>query len=588
MRNKALAAGLLAGLCSLSSANEPRRVELEIPKPDAKANLSVTPLPGQVGMAAGAEPLAIPGTAIPETVNIPEGAPAAVKDAGIPLGSPAGTPSVEMRAAEGQAEFDLAKPVAVSLDAVIARTASRKLDGVFIQQEQEGSLLAADPRDSSGNVFRYYRPVEMRPELMAEVQENLGALGKVGYGLRRSLNFWDKDPYKTWNAWSVSAKLSYLGKLEAAVTAEKGKEAAWREKVSLILERSPGAPSFITPNPHMENPPAGYQDTPGARFLQPEIVSDKDHPAATINEAMGRSRMIIAETGHAGTQYHVFLKAEPKRLETQMAALQSALQLVNNALFARAATESFQNVAHPSLLPWHAGRSRRVAELIAGASAAPHTPQAEDEDSEKHSFVGLRYWGLEGGKAVISFELRGASIPWKQRRSSAVRGGDLENPPKPERDYALVQYYLTFLSLYAEKLSAGRAPLVREPALDLDAKRADALIAARAGQRGIPIDAYYGVEDFGKRLSGVSSVPPGYLFPFAASAPGSPAIVALIDEFIAQSARVRALDRAGDGLAGERRNIEYMFWSAYREWALSYEAQSRRRLTSLFAASAAP
>ena len=35
---------------------------------------------------------------------------------------------------------------------------------------------------------------------------------------------------------------------------------------------------------------------------------------------------------------------------------------------------------------------------------------------------------------------------------------------------------------------------------------------------------------------------------------------------------------------GERRNIQYMFWSAYAGWARSYENREAARLSSLFAA----
>jgi hypothetical protein len=256
-------------------------------------------------------------------------------------------------------------------------------------------------------------------------------------------------------------------------------------------------------------------------------------------------------------------------------------------LFARAAQESFQNVTHASLLPWHAGRSRRVADLIKAAKASPNTPQAEDADSEKHAFVGLRYWGLENGKAVISFELRGTSIPWKKRGSSSMaRGGELEGAPAPERDYSQPQYYLTFLSLFAEKVAAGRAP--RAPALSpgLDLARAESLLEARARERGVPADAYFGVADFAKRLSGTNEVPQGYLFPFAVSSPDSPAFKALLDGFLQQSARVRAIERAGGDIGGEKRNIEYMFWSDYAAWARAYEASVKPRFESLFAASA--
>lgn len=577
---------LLLALSAAVRAAEPRRVELEIKAPERTSVGVNATLPQAPVLAAPSLPEIPSGLTQPAALN-PASQPdtvlsAAVGAAEVPLAADRG---VEAQAAEGRARFDLAlagQGPRVSIDDLVSRTAARKLDGVFIQQEQEGSLIASDPRDSSGNFFQYYRPVELRPELMADVQKSLSGFEKIGYGLKRAFNFWDKkDGTKVWNAWPVSAKLAYLGKLEEAVSSEKGRDGAWKGKVSLILEKTAGAPSFLTRNPHMENPPAGYETVPGSRFLQPELVSDKDKPAATINEAIGRTKMLIAETGHAGTQYHVFIKAEPAVLRSQLASLQSALQLVNNVLFARAATESIQNIEHASLLPWHRGRSRRVAQLLAQAAADPHTPQADDLDSEKHSFVGLRYWGTEDGKLVVSFELRGAGVPWKQQKR-VVR--EMETAPRPERDYAQMQRYLTFLSLYAEKLNAGRAPRLAEPALDMDWARADALVNARADELKIPRDAYYGVSDFAKRLSGAHDAPLGFLFAFAASDPQSPALRELIDSFMHQSARVRALDSADGALDGERRNIQYIYWSAYREWALGYEARERAKLDALFCA----
>lgn len=504
---------------------------------------------------------------------------------------------VDLEADPGRALFDrsaskagASSPVAppasaqASVETIIRAAASRPLRaGVFIQQEQEGSLIAPDSRDSSGNVFRYYRPVELREDLAEQVQQGLSGLQKVGVSLRRALRVKDrKSAYAAWDAWPLDGKLAYLDKLEKAVVAEKGPQAAWDAKVSLILERKPGAPEFLTKNPHMENPPAAYKNVPGARFLQPELVTDKTRPSPTIAEALERTRRMIAETGHAGTQYHVFVKADPAVLREQLPRLQAALQLLNNALFAEAAQESMQNIVHPSLLPWHAGRSARVAALLERAAAEPHVPQAEDADSEKHAFVGLRYWGVEDGRLVISFELRGASLPFKVKQTMA-RDGMGGNPELPKRDYTKAQRWLSLLSLYAEQLAQGRAPALASRPVALDAAAADAVIRARARERGIPDDAYYGVNDFGKRLSGGAQAAPGYLFPFAAAAPGSPALARFTDAFLDHSARLRAFERAGT-LDDRRRTLEYEFWSAYREWAGDYGARENQRLDALFRA----
>ncbi|MDE2143862.1 MAG: hypothetical protein KGJ84_15745, partial [Elusimicrobia bacterium] len=434
-----------------------------------------------------------------------------------PLVSPAAVPAAARRAApvaaaserfsaaagpDSTAEADVAgrrlfdraaSAPARPISDIVQSVSSRPLrEGVFIQQEHEGSLIAPDPRDSSGNIFRYYGPVEMRPGLMAETESGMGGVSRFFSSARRALQIRGRGtPEAAWRAWPLSAKLDYLDRLEKAVTAEKGPGAAWNGKVSLILERGPKAPDFVTVNPHMEAPPAHYAGTVGARYLQPEIVTSKETPAASVNEALGRAKIVITDTGHAGTQFHVFVKAEPKVLLAQIDRLGGAMQLVNDALFAKAATESEKNLIHPSLMPWHAGRTARVRELLEKARNAPSVPAAEDPDSEKHAFVGLRYWGMEGGKAVISFELRGTPLPFKRTAHAGAR--ELESPKLPERDYGPARTYLAFLAIYAEALARGEAPPVAAAPVVLDEAAADSFLNGRARALGLPESAFDGL-----------------------------------------------------------------------------------------------
>jgi hypothetical protein len=473
--------------------------------------------------------------------------------------------------------FDGAKAAQVLAD-VSRSAAGRPLAaGVFIQQEQEGSLIAQDSRDSSGTFFKYYRPVELRPALVAEVRAGLKGFAKAGYGLRRALSPFSKGDDAVWEALSKDAKLAYLDKYEKAVTAERGAAAAWKGKTFLLMERSAGAPDFLAEHPDMEAPPSGYEHVPGHRFLQPEIVSGKTTPAASVGEALGRTRRIIGDTGHAGTQYHVFVKAEPAALRDQLAGLQAALQAFNDALYARAVQDSFQNVVHASLQPWHAGRSRRVAELLAAEGEA-HQPSADDPDSEKHAFVGLRWWGMENGKAVVSLELRGASLPFKGRKSAAR---DMEMAELPKRDYGEAERWLSLLSSYAESLAKGTAPKAAGRPLVLDAAAADALLAARAAKRGMPPGSYLPVAELSKRFTG--GVAPGLLAPFASSAPGSAELDRFMDEWLDVSAKVRSLEASGRALADARRFLEYQLWSAYAGWGRSHEPVARARLAAILA-----
>ena len=494
-----------------------------------------------------------------------------------PAAAGAEAPDLSGRALFDQAASAPARP----LDEIVRENSGRPLRNVFIQQEHEGSLLAPDGRDSSGNIFRYYRPVEMRPSLAAEVDGNLSGFSKLVYSVRRAFQFTGRSaPDAPWRAWSTSAKLDYLDRLEKAVIAERGPQAAWDGKVSLILERKPGAPDFVTRNPHMEPPPDARKNAVGARFLQPEIVSDKDHPAASVGEALGRAKIIIADTGHAGVQFHVFVKAEPKALLAQMDSLDGALQLVNDVLFAKAAAGSDQNIVHNSLMPWHRGRSERVRELLTKAETDAHVPAAGDADSEKHAFVGFRYWGMEGDKAVVSLELRGASLPWKVPRENNAKG--IENPVKPERDYTQARAYLTFLSLYAEALARGDAPRLPMGSAVVDEASAEAAMRKQAAEIGMPETAYDGLGALARRLTGATKTPQGYLFPFGASPADSPELRTFTHEVLLIAARAKAAEDAGkpDQLA----HLKYLYWTAYKDWADRFGARQDARLAQLVSA----
>jgi hypothetical protein len=467
-----------------------------------------------------------------------------------------------------------------ALSALVSAHAARPLSGVALAQEQEGSLIAADPRDSSGDVFRYYRPVELRPGLAARVSADLRGLDRLVFGARRLLRGGRMSPEAEWRAWPRSAKLAYLHALELAVSAERGPGAAWDGKVSLLLARVPGAPGFVQEHPHMEPPPDGLAGATGARFLQPEIVSAKDRPAKSVEEALARTRRVIADTGHAGTQYHAFVKADPAVLRAQAESLDGALQLVNDALFARAARGGAANLSHPSLRPWHAGRAARVRRLLDEAPPEPGRPSADDADSEKHAFVGLRWWGLEDGKAAVSLELRGAGLPFKSasRTVSGVDSGRM-----PERDYSEARTYLTVLSLYAEALARGEAPAVPVRPVVLDAPAADALLSARAAALGLPAGAFDGLAALARRLAGADALPQGWLFPFSA-APAAPETRALADSLAGLGARAHAAEAAGR--AGDLAHLRYLAWNAYADWAAVFGARREAQLADLARASA--
>ena len=543
--------------------------------------------------AFAAAPAALPSASLPvaavpaAAALVPADAPAlalsksafgAVSAAAGSKTTPAAAPS-EAPDLAGRALFDQAADApARTLPEIVGEHSGRALRSVFIQQEHEGSLLAPDSRDSSGNIFRYYRPIEMRPALTAEVDGTLSGFSKFVYSVRRAFQFSGRSaPDAAWRAWPLKAKLAYLDRLEALVTAERGPRAAWDGKVSLILERMDNAPDFVTRNPHMEPPPDAYRAAVGARYLQPEIVSDKEHPAASVNQALGRAKQIIAETGHAGVQFHVFVKAEPKALLAQMDSLDGALQLVNDVLFAKAAAGSDTNIVHNSLMPWHRGRSERVRELLTKAEAGAHVPAAGDQDSEKHAFVGFRYWGMENGKAVVSLELRGASLPWKRPAENMAKG--IENPVKAERDYAQARSYLTFLSLYAEALARGNAPRVPVESVVVDENAAESAMRLQAQELGMPEPAYDGLGALARRLTGAAKTPQGYLFPFAASPADAPELRTFKKEVVVLAARAKAVEEAGR--LDQIPHLKYLYWAAYKEWAERFGAHQDARLADM-------
>ncbi|MDE2237580.1 MAG: hypothetical protein KGK30_06795, partial [Elusimicrobia bacterium] len=464
-------------------------------------------------------------------------------------------------------------------DDLLARAAQRKLPGnIFIQQEQEGNLFNPDLRDSSGDVFRYYRPTELSAALAAKIDLGLRWFEKPGYWLRRALG--GRGTYAAWNAWPLRAKLAYLDALEKDVARERGDAAVWDGKVFLLLERGPSAPAYVARHPHMEPAPASREEGPYARFSQPEIVSAKDSPAHSVLEALGRTRRVIAETGHAGTQYHVFMKVEPQTVEEQWPRLQQALQLVNDSLFAHVLEGGdWRDLVHESLGPWHAGRSRRAARLIeerGGAAAS----LAEDPDSEKHAFVGLRYWGLEDGKLLLSLELRGASLPWKSRPPVAVR---MDAPvEKQERDYSQASRYLALLSLLAQGLVEGRLPeLGYSLAPESGLAQADAALTAAARRKQMSRSSYYDMRALWRAFGGSGAVAPGLLHPFAVN-PFDPAVQSLADALLERSLELRHSTIERNGLDEQaRRFFQHRLLRAYRDWALAFARRANGRVDAL-------
>ncbi|MFA6003458.1 MAG: hypothetical protein WC881_05255 [Elusimicrobiota bacterium] len=486
----------------------------------------------------------------------------------------------------GKADKKAPQPIAIQ--DIVDRTVPRQLQGVSLQQEHEGNLFNYDIRDSNGNVFRYYQPSELHMELLSQVLAGMSRVDKLGYWLGSPLDLLRKQtPERVWAALNVEAKLKYLVLLEERVISERGPAAAWDGKICLLLKKGPGAPRFLSANPHIEAPPKG-KDAAIMRFAQPEIVTAADAPAQSIAEAVARSKRIIADTGHAGTHYHVFMKVPPENLRRNLPKIMGMLQLMNNLLFFNAVAASPLNLTHHSLKPWHEGRSDRVEQLLAEGASVPRVSRWDDPDSEKHTFVAFRYWGREGEKSAVSLEYRGVTIPWGGQRSKAGMGVSIEDAANVQRDYSQVERQLSLLALFAEAVNQGVVPDFAYPIYRLDADYADSVLAARAQARGLGRNDYLGLAALSNVLigldhsdsEGADAVHPSLLMPFAMfKATGDKSAAALIDVILEQSVRAQTLSARGDSQG--LRNAQYMVWSEYSDWAKSQIPRTQARLDDL-------
>lgn len=397
-----------------------------------------------------------------------------------------------------------------------AQALATQFPGVTFQNEQEGNLLQGDAKDSDGTVFAYYRPTDLRLDLLSQAAARMDGFDRFGMSVKTLRGLLTRgNALKTWNALPKTGKMYYLALLSEAVSSEKGADAVWKGKRFLLLEKSPDAPDFVAEHPDMEDPPSALRESLGARFLQPEIVSHKERAARTASEAIARTRRVIADTGHAGTQYHAFVTMPTDALLAAMPRLTAALQAFNDLLFLEAAIESPDNLLHGSLKPWHAGRSERARTLVAGGSADAHQPKSDDADSEKHAFVGFRYWGTKDGQATVSLELRGTSLPWKRQGAAATRGIEGASMPEAKRDYSQLERALGEIALIADRLRNGGLPTVTDAAVSLDAEAVARALSARSAAHGAPPVSVADLVALSGALGGGPGIHPALLYPLA-------------------------------------------------------------------------
>ncbi|UPT75650.1 MAG: hypothetical protein M0D55_08250 [Elusimicrobiota bacterium] len=546
-RLPSLTAWLLAAAVSASAGVVETYVPVSVAPVSGAAAISATARPGLLPLAASALPTLAPALAVPVPAVA---APVPVKAAPAALAMPV------LRAAASTGEKAAPAAAAAAFDGWKApeNPLAVEMPGVSFQIEQEGNLRHADPKDSSGNVFKYYKPVELRPELLKKAEDGLGSFDRFFYAVR-TLRGWltRADPAKVWRALPLAGKLFYVNGLEEAVAAERGPEAAWRGKNFLLLGKTRNAPDFVAEHPDMEEPPSGRRSGE-ERFIQPEIVSAKDKAAKTGREAIGRTRRVIGDTGHAGTQYHAFVKLAPEKLAAQLDGLLATVAAYNEVLFLEAAGESPDNLLHGSLRPWHAGRSRRVRALTRAAGPA-HQPSWTDRDSEKHAYLGVRWWGLENGLAVISLELRGASLPFK-RESPAMRGVE-GSGSKMIRDYTHIERWLGTIATAAGRLSAGATRPAPSAEIELDEAAAAAALSKISESRGAPAVTVADLEALSASLGAGPGVHPALIYPLAAGKSAA---------YSEELWRWTMARKAGEADFNARL-AKYSLWSSFGAWA---------------------
>jgi len=438
---------------------------------------------------------------------------------------------------------------------------------LFIQQEHEGNLTFEDPR---GSVFTYYEPVEVREDLIRQTVQSLWWPDRTIYWIQRK-TWYRKD---AWTPLPVYAKLRYLKLLEQSLTGNGQENLCWNENVCRLLVRKKNAPPYLDDNPRMEAPPGQTNGSPRS-FLFPEIITRRGAPALSVNEAIGRAERIIGETGHAGIHFHVFVRIPPERLRAQLSQLGSMLQLMNDKLYLEAARESFNNIVHPALHPWHQGRTQTVERIIREGNTQPHTPEWNSPNNEKSVNLAFRYWGMEDGMMVVSLELRGVPIPTPPPRISVVGLEEGMGSPRGA-DLSIARALLTQLMSLGEALLEGRLANANDEQRHFDLERAESVIRSRAERRGLRPGDYFTLAQFSRFLTGDIEVSQGFLFPFSTGGNPDLNLLRFIDRFLELSAGAKRTPNIENHVT----NYKNQFWEAYRRWALEELPRVRHSLSA--------
>jgi hypothetical protein len=294
---------------------------------------------------------------------------------------------------------------------------------IFYQLEHEGQLIS--PGFSKSGLFLYYRPYEMKAEILESLTQEMSALS---YALYKSKLILNSDP---WSALSEPLKKNYVEELIAHETKARGVDAVWNQKTLLIMERSDKAPAYLSKHPHFEFR-RDLRD-----ILNPELVSDLEQPAYTSGEVVNRSKQIISQTGYRGIHYHAFTELDVRFLSSSAQAIVSNLEVMNYKLALQAYSRDADNIYQSNLSPWLSAKSERLSQDLAQLQSMWPTRVAGEADT-KNTFLALRFWERRGEKVLVSIELRGLMFPVNGQKVARVEGSAAPR----ETDFSQAQSYL--------------------------------------------------------------------------------------------------------------------------------------------------
>ncbi len=369
---------------------------------------------------------------------------------------------------------------------------------VEIYQEHEGNLQAEQQSDVRGNFFDLYQPTVVDAAALESAIAGETWFTRQLIYLRQRV----QTSRSTFDLLPTRAKIRFLETVEQKLPREK----AWDGTTSLLLRKRPGAFSWLSEHPSMEAMP--FQGVNEPSFWFPEVKTDRNHPARSVQEAMERTKLLIEATGLEGLHFHVLKRVSPQKPTDD---LLNTLLVYNERIFLEEAERSSATALYSRLQPWQSAHTERSNEILRANSPSEYPHNFEEDPADpKGTYVALRYWGVEDGKQVVSVELRAGSADLKVvRNPPTTRGLEEGVLPVKQRDYSVLQHRLSELVKLGQLFgSSGLAPSPRrERALSLE--QAEGALKHRLGaQKALSL------AQFSEWILGLKTVPPGLLMAF--------------------------------------------------------------------------